>query len=176
MSRDILFDCEKARFSYRIGAVITDGDRVLLQCPPGTRDYAFPGGHVSFGETAADTLRREIREELHAEAVIGEMLAVGEVFYPWGRLPDGSKRACHQVCLYFRAQVDRSALPAGDVFHGYDDLGGERFDLDFCWVPIRDLATILTYPPQIAEHLLRGAEGVCHFIYEELPADTRWPD
>ena len=60
MPRDILFDHGNARFSSRMTALILQNGRVLLQCPVGTQDYAFPGGHTCFGETAAETLRREI--------------------------------------------------------------------------------------------------------------------
>ena len=50
MSRDILFDHGNARFSYRISAIPVHDRRVLLQCPVGTQEYAFVGGHVAFGD------------------------------------------------------------------------------------------------------------------------------
>ena len=176
MPRDILFDHGNARFSSRMTALIVQNGRVLLQCPVGTQDYAFPGGHTSFGETAAETLRREIREELHADAVIGHLCAVGEVFIDWGCLPDGTFRHCHQVGLYFLATVDESQLPAADRFFGYDEAGGERFDLEFLWVPLEQLATMTVYPPEIAAHLLSGSQDVLHFTYSELPPGTVWPE
>ncbi|MBR3765353.1 MAG: NUDIX domain-containing protein [Clostridia bacterium] len=176
MPRDILFDHGNARFSSRMTALIVQNGRVLLQCPVGTQDYAFPGGHTCFGETAAQTLRRELHEELHADAVIDRLCAVGEVFIDWGRLPDGSLRHCHQVGLYFRATVDEAQLPAADRFFGYDEAGGERFDLEFIWVPLEQLATMTVYPPEIAAHLLSGSQDVLHFTYSELPPDIVWPD
>ena len=176
MSRDILFDHGNARFSYRISAIPVHDRRVLLQCPVGTQEYAFVGGHVAFGETSADTLRRELREELHAEASIGRLIAVGEVYIDWGRCPDGSPRHCHQIGLYFLSDVDVSQLPQSDSFHGYDDAGGERFDLMYRWVPLADLAHMTVYPPEVAAHLLSGAPGVMHFTYSELPDTTPWPD
>ena len=92
MPRDILFNHGNARFSYRISALIVQNGRVLLQCPVGTQDYAFVGGHVEFGETAKDTLIREIREEIHTDATIGDLAAVGEIFIDWGTLPlDGTQ-------------------------------------------------------------------------------------
>lgn len=176
MSRDILFDHGSARFSYRISAIIVHDGRVLLQCPVGTEDYAFIGGHVAFGETAAQTLLREIREELHADASVGPLMAVGEVYIDWGCCPDGSPRHCHQIGLYFHTEVDMAQLPSGDSFHGFDEAGGERFDLMFHWVPLEKLRTMTVYPPEVAAHLLSGSHEVLHFVYSELPADTAWPE
>ena len=182
MSRDILFDHGNARFSYRISALIVQNGRALLQCPVGTQDYAFIGGHVAFGETAKETLVREIREELHTDAVIGDLLAVGEVYIDWGKLPDGSPRHCHQIGLYFLATVDESRLPAADRFCGYDELGNERFNLEYVWFPLEEMKAriesqaMIVYPPEAALHLLSGSRDVLHFTYSELPDDTVWPN
>ena len=176
MPRDILFDHMNARFSSRMSAIPVRDGKVLLQCPVGTQDYAFIGGHTAFGETSAETLRREIREELHIDAAIGRLIAVGEVFIDWGRCPDGSPRHCHQIGLYFLADVDAAQLPEGDSFFGFDEAGGERFDLMYHWVPLENLSQMTVYPPEVAQHLLRGAPEVLHFTYSELPPDTPWPD
>ena len=131
MPRDLLFDYGNARFSCRISALIRQGGRVLLQCPVGTQEYAFIGGHVALGETARQTLQREIREELHANAQIGELAAVGEVFMDWGCCPDGSPRHCHQIGLYFRTTVDECQLPTGDRFYGFDEAGGVKYAIEY---------------------------------------------
>ena len=140
------------------------------------RDYAFIGGHVEFGETAKDTLVREIREEIHADAVIGDLAAVGEVFIDWGACPDGAPRHCHQIGLYFYATVDESQLPRKDRFFGYDEIGGEKFSIEYLWVPLEKLADMTVYPPEAAQHILSGSKDVKHFTYTELPAETPWPD
>ena len=182
MSRDILFDHGNARFSYRISALIVQGGRALLQCPVGTQDYAFIGGHVSFGETAKDTLIREIREEIHCDAAIGDLMAVGEVYIDWGRCPDGSPRHCHQIGLYFHATVDETQLPKADRFCGYDEAGNERYNLEYIWFPLEELRekiaskAMIVYPPEAMAHLLSGSKDVLHFTYTELPEDTPWPD
>ena len=176
MPRDILFDHGNARFSYRISALIVQNQRVLLQCPVGTQDFAFIGGHVAFGETAKETLVREIREELHADAVIGDLAAVGEVFIDWGTLPDGSPRHCHQIGLYYYATVDESQLPGSTPFFGYDEAGGEKYSIGYHWVPLEALAKLTVYPPEIAAQILSGSRDVLHFTYSELPDDIRWPE
>ncbi|MBQ8201771.1 MAG: NUDIX domain-containing protein [Clostridia bacterium] len=176
MSRDILFDHGNARFSYRISAIPVHEGRVLLQCPVGTNEYAFIGGHVAFGETARDTLLREIREELHADAVIGDLIAVGEVYIDWGFCPDGSPRHCHQIGLYFMTAVDVQQLPPGDTFFGWDEAGNARYHLQYQWVPLKELHSLTVYPPEVARHILSGHGDVLHFTYTELPEETRWPD
>lgn len=176
MSRDILFDHGNARFSCRMSALIVQNGRILLQCPVGTQEYAFPGGHTCFGETSAETLRREIREELHADADIGRLCAVGEVFIDWGRCPDGSPRHCHQLALYFMATVNEAQLPGGDCFLGFDEAGGERYDLAYHWIPLGELSRLTVYPPEVAAHLLSGSGDVLHFTYSELAPDTSWSD
>jgi 8-oxo-dGTP pyrophosphatase MutT (NUDIX family) len=176
MSRDILFDHGNARFSYRISALIVQNGKALLQCPVGTQDYAFIGGHVAFGETAKETLIREIREELHTDAVVGDLAAVGEVFIDWGKLPDGSLRHCHQIGLYFRTTVDEAQLPPAERFFGYDEAGGEKYSIEYIWVPLETLSTLTVYPPEVAAHILSGSHDVLHFAYTELPENTAWPE
>ena len=176
MPRDILFNHGNARFSYRISALIVQHGRVLLQCPVATQDYAFIGGHVALGETAKDTLIREIREEIHTDATIGNLAAVGEVFIDWGMLPDGTPRHCHQIGLYFHATVDESQLPQTDRFFGYDEAGGEKYSIEYIWVPLEKLNHITVYPPEVAAHILSGSKDVLHFTYTELPDDTIWPE
>ncbi len=44
--------------------------------------WEFPGGKIEPGEMPADALRREIREELDVEIVVGELFRVREFDYP----------------------------------------------------------------------------------------------
>jgi ADP-ribose pyrophosphatase YjhB (NUDIX family) len=61
---DILFHTENYVFSYRVAGILINDGKVLLQKPKDDDGYAFPGGHVAFGETNAETLYREFREEI----------------------------------------------------------------------------------------------------------------
>ena len=64
MNTDILFKTDDHIFSYRVAGIYIHNEKVLLHKAKGDEGYAFPGGHVSFGETNAETLRREFMEEL----------------------------------------------------------------------------------------------------------------
>ncbi|MDD7968536.1 NUDIX domain-containing protein [Actinomycetospora lemnae] len=54
--------------------VVRDGSVLLVQ-DVGASYWYFPGGHVEDGETPAQALVRELREELDVGATLGEHLA-----------------------------------------------------------------------------------------------------
>ena len=53
---DILFKKDGFVFSYRVAGIAVHDGKVLLQKPTNEDFYAFPGGHVEFGETNEETL------------------------------------------------------------------------------------------------------------------------
>ncbi|MBQ4164978.1 MAG: NUDIX domain-containing protein, partial [Oscillospiraceae bacterium] len=87
---DILFKNDDFVFSYRVGGILVHNGKILLQ-RPADDDYAIIGGHVTAMETSAETLKREFEEELHAKIAVDDLLAIGEIYFPWGDKP------CHQI-------------------------------------------------------------------------------
>ncbi len=71
-----------------VGALIIDdtGRLFLSRRGPQARNerglWEFPGGGVEFGETLADALKREIREEYGIEIVVGALLDVVDHILP----------------------------------------------------------------------------------------------
>jgi len=67
-----------------MGVLVLRGDLVLLGKRLGAHGagyYAAPGGHVEWGESLADTARREVREECGLEIQDIRLLSVGS--YMW---------------------------------------------------------------------------------------------
>ena len=86
-----------------VAAIIRDGDRIFAT-QRGYGEYKdgweFPGGKVEPGETSKEALIREIKEELDADIIVGDMLTTVEYDYPtfhlsmdcfWVTLVEGSK-------------------------------------------------------------------------------------
>ena len=160
--KDILFKTDDGVFSYRVAGICVQNGKVLLQTTTGAdRSFAFPGGHVTFGETNEEALIREFREEIGADVAVGALKWVAEVFFPWGDKP------CHQICLYYMVDILNPEIPRDGVFPAGEHLEGRDFDLEFHWVPLEEAAGYEIYPAQCPELLGRLDEGVQHFVYRE---------
>lgn len=59
------------------GVCVRGGKILLCRAKGGSSTY-LPGGHIEFGETGRQALRREILEEIGAEAAVGRFIGVVE--------------------------------------------------------------------------------------------------
>ena len=157
--QDILFKTDEYTFSYRVAGVCVKNGKVFLQKPINDTAYAFPGGHVAFGETHEQTLIREFHEEIGADIRVGDLMWVGELFFPWGA------RQCHQICLYYAVDIIDDRTPLEGSYVGIEHPSYRHSDIEFHWVPVDDLSRIEVYPTGTAALLTKT--GVQHFLYRE---------
>lgn len=159
---DILFKTDDWVFSYRVAGICVQNGKVLLQTTTGEdRSFAFPGGHVAFGETNAETLIREFKEEIGADITVGDLKWAAEIFFPWGNKP------CHQICLYYMVEIQNPEIPREGMFLAKEHLEGRNFDLEFHWISLERVGELEVYPVQAPELLQKLDRGVQHFIYRE---------
>ena len=143
---DILFHYDNYIFSYRVAGILFQNGKVLLQKPTNDTGYAFPGGHMEFGETNAEALVREFKEEIGADVSVGDLKWVAEIFFPWGDKP------CHQICLFYDIVLkDEKQVPLDGFFIGDEHIDGRNFNIEFHWIPIDKLGDIEVYPTNAAE-------------------------
>jgi len=68
-----------------VAAIICDGDRIFAT-QRGYGDFKdgweFPGGKIESGESPENAIKREIKEELDADIVVGDKLITVEYDYP----------------------------------------------------------------------------------------------
>ena len=158
---DIIFKTEDYVFSYRVAGICIQNGKVLLQKPSNDTGFAFPGGHVTLGETNAQTLIREFQEEIGIDVAVGDLKWVGELFFPWG------KKSCHQICLYYVVELQAGDIPLEGMFLGKEHIEGRNFDLEFHWIPVTELKNIEVYPTNVVELMNQFDQGVQHFVYNE---------
>ena len=111
-----------------VGAVVLDGDRVLLIQRGGTTlpgKWSIPGGLVELSETTREAVCREISEECGLEIDLVDVCGVLDRVV---RDPDGRVRY-HWVLVDFLAVTRGGTLCAGD------DAADAR------WVPIDEVET-----------------------------------
>jgi 8-oxo-dGTP diphosphatase len=110
-----------------VGAVILDGDRVLLVKrghAPLKGEWSLPGGTVELGESLEDALRREVREETGLEVAVGPLV---EIFERIERFGDG-RIEYHFVIADYACRTS-----GGHLVHG-SDADAAR------WVSLNELA------------------------------------
>lgn len=92
--------------------------------------WTLPGGGVGHGESPADALRREVREEAGVDVEVGDLLGVHDVHFS-GTAPDGRFEDFHGVHLVFAGTVPADAEPRVVEADGTTDA--------VSWVPLRQV-------------------------------------
>ena len=123
--------------SLAVSAVLVDDDRLLLVRRghgPAAGTWAVPGGRVQVGETLAEAVTRELREETGIEGVCGHLIGVNELL-------DDDDPSSHAVILGFWVSILESTDP-----DARDDAAEAR------WVDLGDV-TEYRLAPGLAEFL-----------------------
>ncbi len=129
----------------RPSVVIIENDFVLLmRYRYGQTDvYNLPGGNVDKGETLAQTVVRELQEELGIEVAVEKMILTGEVL-----MPEPKNDVLHCVFL-------------ANIIQGKPALNSvETSALEVVWKPINTLKDLNMYPNVGAEIERIFLEGV----------------
>jgi GrpB-like predicted nucleotidyltransferase (UPF0157 family)/ADP-ribose pyrophosphatase YjhB (NUDIX family) len=137
-------------------AVCRDRGRVLVERGydrvAGSRFYRPIGGHIDFGERAADALAREWDEEYGLALTDVRLLGVVENVFTY------EGRRGHEIVFVFEARVADREVYAREEVVGVDT-DGKRHEA--VWVPLADLAAggIPLSPDGLLALLTRGDDG-----------------
>ena len=160
----ITFDEGDNRFNYRIAGVAVHNDSILLHQAEGDAFWTFPGGRAEFGESAQQTMRREMREEMGADVEVIRLLWLVENFFTY------ANRDYHELSLYFliRLQGKPQHVAYPGPFHGHEETGVR---LIFQWFPNRpELLESLPLLPSFLQRALQVLpESVVHIVQDERP-------
>jgi 8-oxo-dGTP pyrophosphatase MutT (NUDIX family) len=153
------------RFNYRVAGLAFRDGHVLVHRGVQDSFWTFPGGRAEIGETSAETLQREMREELGVLVGIERILWIVENFYHY------KGRNCHELGIYYLMTVPLSfPFRPNDIVHRVED-GGSL--LEFKWVPAtRASLSALDVPPYfIADEIETLPAVPCHLVWRDDTLD-----
>lgn len=153
----ITWQDEATRFTNRVAGIAIRNGRVLLHRAENEQFWVIPGGRAEICESAEDTLRREMREELEIEVEVVRLLWLVENFFHYA----GTDH--HELGLYFLMQP-----PAGwqyldhtAPFYGYEG----NVPMIFQWFSLAQAADLTIYPnflPHALQHLPQTVQHIVH--------------
>ena len=132
---------EKIRPRVRVSGILIEDDRILLiEHTKNNRKYwLVPGGGVDWGESAAEALIREFKEETSLDIEVEKFLFISETI-----APDKQK---HVINLYFKI---KKAENSSNIMK----LGEEEMLTDLRFIPEDEIKNIKLYP-NIKEKLIK---------------------
>lgn len=148
-------------FKIRAAAVVIRDGRVLMHRSATQDVWYLPGGTGEFGESARETLVRELREELGVEARVGRLLWMVEHFF------ETPSRRWHQLGWYFEAELPEDCDAVRRETWEDEQPEGR---VVFRWVPVTDLARFVHLPGFLAAALREPLGGPRHVIHRDVLA------
>lgn len=134
----IKFQKGNSQFNFRSIALLIEEDHILIQKDLKDDFWALPGGRVEFFETSADTVVREIHEELGWKVQVVRPIWFIENFFQIG------KTNFHEIStIYLMKILDHSEFNPNIEFSGLED------HLTFKWSDISELSEINLKPKEL---------------------------
>lgn len=155
---DITIDIEDYKLNVRAAGIIIHNNKVLLHKNINENHYALIGGRVEIGENSADTVKREIKEELGKDVEITGYISTIENFFEIKNSKYHEIMFVHKI--EFTNEEDKNIEYTMKNIEGKDYLKYEWIDLD----------KIDEYPlmPSIMKDILKEKKFPTHKINDEL--------
>ena len=155
---DITIDVENYKLNIRAAVVIIHNNKVLTHRNINSNHYALPGGRVEIGENSADTIKREISEEMGKKIEITGYISTIENFF------EMNNQKYHEIMFIHKAEfVNEEDKILQETIKNIE---GKDF-LQYDWV---DLDKIDEYPimPKVIKEILKEKIYPVHKINDEL--------
>jgi 8-oxo-dGTP pyrophosphatase MutT (NUDIX family) len=138
----IRFDQGNRRFNYRIVGVAIHDNAVLLHRADHETFWTLPGGRAEHGETAEQTITREMLEELEGLSY-------------------------HELAMYFLIRFPSGSIPLQAEAFDRSEAG---MPLRFRWFPVRtkELVALPLLPGFLPHGLVDLPQSVVHIVQHDV--------
>ena len=125
---DLTIDVEDYKLNVRAAGVIIHNNKILAHKDIRSDHYALIGGRIEIGENSADTIKREIKEELGKDIEITGYIATIENFFKMKETKYHEIMFIHKI--EFTDEKDKKIEYTMKNIEGKDYLQYEWLDLD----------------------------------------------
>ena len=156
--KDINFVEKDEVFNYRVGAIIRNGNKILVQKSNEVDHATMLGGRVSFGEDSEEAILREIKEETGYGAIIKKEICFVENFFT----SSYNHKRYHEILIVYELDfIDKQpytleTIPAKEEKNKY---------LEYNWIDINELKKQAFHPFIVLEIL--DTDRIKHIIFKD---------
>lgn len=155
---DITLDVKDWKLNCRAGGIIIHNNKVLLHHNINEPYYALLGGRIKIGESSADTVKREIKEETGKDVQITGYVSTIENFFEFRNKKYHEYLFVHQV--EFANEVDKKLEETLSNIEGEDELKYE-------WIDLSKLDEI-DIRPAVMRNVLKNRKFPVHLVNTDL--------
>ena len=141
---DITIDVGDYKLNVRAAGVIIHNNKLLVHKNVNSDHYALIGGRIEIGENSADTIKREIQEELGKEIEITGYISTIENFFEM----EGSKY--HEIMFVYRLEFANEEDKT--IEYTLENIEGKEY-LKYEWLELDKIEKYPLYPKVIREIL-----------------------
>lgn len=154
---DITIDVEDYKLNVRAAGVIIHNNKILVHRNINSNHYALVGGRIEIGENSADTIKREIKEELGKDIEITGYVSTIENFFEM----DGSKY--HEIMFVHKVEFVEDEDKR--IEYTLKNIEGKDY-LKYEWLDVNKLDEYPLWPKVIREVLKENKFPVHKINYD----------
>lgn len=156
---NITIDVDDYKLNVRAAGVMIHNGKILVHRNVNSDHYALIGGRVEIGESSANTIKREIKEELWKDIEITGYISTIENFFELKDLK------YHEIMFVYKAEFcDEEDKKIEHAMENVEE-GGES-DIHYEWIDINDLEKCHLKPQKIID-VIKNGEYPVHLINED---------
>ena len=155
---DITIDVDDYKLNVRAAGVMIHNGKILVHKNVNSDHYALIGGRVEIGENSADTVKREIKEELGKDIEITGYISTIENFFEM----KGSKY--HEIM--FVHKIEFTNEEDKKIEYTIKNIEGKDY-LQYEWIELEKIAEYEVVP-KVIKDVLKENKFPTHKINDEL--------